>query len=187
MKKLLCCTVLMVLLSLAGAQSLEAQRKGLGGILDFIGRLSGPRMVGPAATGWMALGEAEVLRVRVSAARRWSVHYEGAVLPEDESVDMWSLQPGLELKLADPFAVGAGVAVHRFSGDFADPFIHLSYPVYAQWRFPTGSPIQAVLSAGFHYWPAFDEGDFAPLETGVSTVSGEPTRWFGVGFEYVWD
>jgi hypothetical protein len=184
MKKLFFSAALMTIIGLAGAQSVEAQGGGLGAILDYIHRLSGPRMVGPAATGWVSLGE--VPRLRLSVARRWSWHYEGAVLPEGRSVRMWSFQPALEARIKGPLFAGGGVAVHSFDGDFAERFTHVSYPVYAQLRFPARAGVQAVVSGGYHIFPAFPEDAFGDLETGVSKTAREGSLWFGVGFEVLW-
>ena len=183
MKKFAFCTVVMTLFSLAGGQALEAQQSGIGGILDWIHRLSGPRMVGPAATGWVSLGD--VPRLRMSVARRWSVHTDDSPLPDDKEITMWSFQPTIDFRLSDPLALGGGIAVHRFGGDFDDPVTHFSFPVYAQIRFPTGSGVQGVVSLGGHYFPEFGQTDFNPTPTGVSKDGGEFTFWFGVGFEVV--
>lgn len=183
MKKLAYCTVVMTLISLAGGQSLEAQQSGIGGILDWINRLSGPRMVGPAATGWVSLGERP--RLRMSVARRWSVHTDDSPLPDDAQITMWSFQPTVDFRLSDPLALGGGVAIHRFGGDFDNAFTHFSFPVYAQVRFPTGSRVQGVLSLGGHYFREFGEADFGTLPTGVSKDGGEFSFWFGLGFEVV--
>ena len=73
-----------------------------------------------------------------------------------------------------------------FAGEF-QPFTHLSYPVYAQVRLPVMGSIHAVVSGGTHFWPAFEEGDFGSVDTGVNFTEGEWTLWFGAGFEIVWD
>jgi hypothetical protein len=140
-------------------------------------------MVGPAATGWVSLGE--VPRLRMSVARRWSVHTEESDLPEGEQINMWSFQPTIDFRLSGPLAVGGGVAIHRFGGDFDDPFTHFSFPVYGQARFPVGSRVQGVVSLGVHYFPEFGEADFGTLPTGVSKDGGEFACWFGIGFEVV--
>jgi len=184
MRRFTFCTLVMVLVSLVGAQSLEAQdRKGMGAFLDWFHRLSGPRMVGPAVTGWHSLGE--VPQLRMSVGRLWSVKADSP-LPADKSINMWSFRPAIEFRLADPLAVGGGVSINRFDGDFDESFTHLSYPVYAQLRFPTGARFQGVISGGGQYFPEFDASAFDPIETGVSKDGGELTFWFGVGFEFVW-
>jgi hypothetical protein len=184
MKKTLSCMVMTALLILGGAQTAEAQDRGLGGILDWINRLSGPRMIGPAATGWVSLGE--VPRLRLSVAKRWSRTTDPKISPAGSRLSMWSIQPAMDFKVKGPLWLGGGVAIHRFGGD-SDAFTHVSIPLYAQARVPFGdSRVRAVLSAGTHYFPKFDTGDFSPLTVTVERASGEFTFWWGAGIEIVW-
>ena len=64
--------------------------------------------------GRALLAVGEVPAVRMTVARRWSRHYEGATLPEDQSIRMWSFQPSLDLRIPNtPATVGGGVAIHN--------------------------------------------------------------------------
>ena len=187
MKKLVHCSVVMVLIGLAGAGPLEAQDGGLGGFMDWILKMSGPRMIGPAASGWFSPGEGP-LRIRGSIAWRESSSSDDAVSPAGSKIDMTSYQVALELPLPVPanwLALGGGIAVHRFGGD-ADAFTKVSIPVYAQARFPIiPLLIDGVVEFGFHYFSAFDDTDFAPLTVDVSRDGGEVVPRIGAGLEIV--
>lgn len=182
MKKLVGGVVLAALLGLAGAQPLSAQDGdgGWGAFLDWINKLSGPRMVGPAASAWFRVGDRA--HVRASIARRWSGDSSSAISPAGSGINMWSFQGTFEYEFADPLAVGGGIALHRFGGD-ADAFWHTSFPLYLAARFPRGSRVQVVPQIGTHYFPKFDTSDFSPLTVTVDTTGGEFVFWFGLGLE----
>lgn len=182
MKKFVRCSLLMVIVGLAGGQPVAAQDGGFGSFLDWINKLSGPRMVGLAGTGWLKVSDD--FRVRGSIARRRSSDTDAAVTPRGNQITMWSFQPSLEYQILAPLAVGAGFAVHRFSGD-ADTFTHLSFPVYAQSRLPLGGRLHAVALVGTQIFSAFDATDFAPLAVTVSRNSTEFVLWASIGLEVV--
>lgn len=184
MKRLMHCSVVIALIGLAGAQPLQAQDGGVGGFLDWINKMSGPRMIGPAVSGWFGVGE--VVRIRGSVSRRSSSTSSAAVMPPGSQISMWSFQPTIEARISAPLVVGGGIAIHNFGGD-ADSFTKTSFPLYVQARFPTGSSIQGVATLGTHAFPEFATADFAPLTVDVSRDGAEFVLWFTLGVEYVWN
>lgn len=186
--KLTFCSLAIVLASLVSAQPAHGQEGGgIGGLLDWINKMSGPRMVGPAVTGWFAVGEDFALRGSVAA--RWSSTTDDAVtfpptFPASR-IRMISLQPSLEYRLHETARLGAGLAFHRF-GDGVDGFWHPSFPLYAQVRVPTEGRLRPVVSVGAQIFPEFDAEDFAPLTVDVSRDGPEASLWVSAGVEYVW-
>lgn len=182
--KLMCCVLPLVTASLLSALPVRAQDdEGIGGLLDWINKMSGPRMVGPAVTGWIALDDDFV--VRGSVAARWSSTTDESISPTDNRVSMVSLQPALEYRLHEMTRLGVGLAFHRFGGD-AEGFWHLSVPLYTQVRFPMESRWKAVVSVGAQVFPEFEADDFAPLIVDVSRDGPEASLWMSAGVEYVW-
>lgn len=183
MNKLTRYALLMVITSLAAVQPVRADDGGWGAFLDWINRLSGPRMVGPALSGWIGLGER--FAVRGSVAARWSSTTDDAVIPSGNRINMISLQPTLEYRITDWAGLGGGLALHRFGGD-VDGFWHSSFPLYGYVRGPMGRRLQGVLSVGTQIFPEFGTTDFAPLTVDVSRDGAEAAFWVSIGAEYVW-
>lgn len=182
--KLMCCLLAIVLAGLVPAQPVQAQDDGgMGALLDWINKMSGPRMVGPAVTGWIALGEGFALRGSVAA--RWSSTTDEAITPSGNRVSMVSLQPSVEYRMNETVGFGAGLALHRFGGD-VDGFWHPSFPLYAHVRVPTEGRLRPVVSVGAQVFPEFDAEDFAPLTVDVSRDGPEASLWVSAGVEYVW-
>lgn len=183
MRKIAYCCLMATVVGCTLAQPVQAQdRGGFGAFLDWINKLSGPRMVGPALSGFVSLDDKRDLRV--SVARRWAVDADDSISPTGSSLSMWSIQPTFEADLVDPLAVGVGLAIHWFGGD-ADSFTHWSVPLYAQLRSPDRGGVRAVASVGGQYFPSFDPADFLPLDVEVSTSGSELTFWFSAGLEIV--
>jgi hypothetical protein len=181
--KLMYCALAVALAGLVPAQPVGAQDEGIGGLLDWINKLSGPRMVGPALTGWIALNDDFV--VRGSVAARWSSTTDESIRPTDNRVSMVSLQPTVEYRISEAARLGAGFAFHHFGGD-ADGFWHPSFPLYTQVRFPMESRWKAVVTVGAQVFTEFDAADFDPLIVDVSRDGAEASLWLSAGVEYVW-
>ncbi len=178
-------------ISVTNVQGVEAQG-GIGPILDWINKLSGPQFGGVGAQiyfplfGGPPLAPAGApaalnipvshgpLRLRLTGSYRWSLDVTGSTI---------NMVTG-EAKLEYPFVFGkvelapvAGIALHRFSGD-VNSFGHYSFPLQGQLRFPVGSSVLVRTGLGFHLFPKFETTDFAPLTVDVSRTRAE---WvFGV-------
>ena len=153
MKKLVFPWTLLLAVSLATVQPASAQ----GGVIDWIHRLSGPSMLGPALSYQKELIE-DGLRFRLTAAYRVPV---GAYdkIEFNHSLNMVSLQPAIEIPIREPFEINAGLAFHRFGGSGHDPVFHWSIPVYGQLRVAT-EDLMFRFGLGGHYFPTFSEEDF---------------------------
>jgi len=153
MNKLVSQSMLMLIACLLFAQPAAAQ----GGAIDWIHRLSGPSMLGPALSYHSELIE-DGLRFRITAAYRVPVgSFDKIKLTH--SLNMVSLQPGIEIPIREPYEINAGLAFHRFGGSGHDPVYHWSIPVYGQIRVPTKN-MTFRFGLGGHYFPRFDEEDF---------------------------
>ena len=160
----------------------DAQPRG-GGILDFIAKLSGPRMIGPAVS---IASAGDAVRFRGTLAYRVSFDSDERIDPDGADITMWSLQPTAEVPLFDsPLEAVGGIALHRFGGD-ADAFNHVSFPLYLQGRFPLSAVFEVRAGAGLHYFLEFDTGDFAPLVVDVNRTGGEAVfaAYVGIDFAY---
>ncbi|MBT8397376.1 MAG: hypothetical protein HKO65_12950 [Gemmatimonadetes bacterium] len=186
MKKLTFGILLMALGCLISFQPVVGQDGdgGPGGFIDWIHKLSGPRMVGPGASFYW---EYEKVRLRFAGVYRVSVSDLDAPY-EDADIHMVSIQPSIDFKLGGDWAINAGAALHWFGGDFDRAFWHWSFPLYLQWRPELESLREGFffrVGAGYHYFLKFHERDFGELPTGVDKESGEfsfPN--FSIGFEY---
>jgi len=184
---------LILILAVLAAPLLPAQvraqdeRQGIGAVLDFINKLSGPRMLGPSASYFHTLGSGP--RLRISVGYLTAVGSDDVIDPDGSSVQALTLAPVLEVPLGgSPVELAAGVRFHRFSGDLADPFWHWSIPGRLQGRFPLGgaaSGLRLRLAAGVEYFPEFGAADFDPLVVDVKTDGGEFTFVAQVGFDWV--
>ncbi|MCJ7627520.1 MAG: hypothetical protein MUO50_03930 [Longimicrobiales bacterium] len=183
MKKHLFRSMLAVVVCLAGAQPLVGQDGG-GGFIDWIHRLSGPSMVGPAVSYYSTLSERGV-RFRITGAYRVAVASDDQIEPDGSGINMFSIQPAIEFPIVGPLEVNAGVALHRFAGDFDDAFWHWSVPIYPQIRIPLGedSRLSVRLGLGVHYFPKFDADDFVPLTVTVKRNRGEWSKAFFAGLD----
>lgn len=180
---ILCTTALVV----ASAGALEAQDQeretGIGWVVDLIHRLSGPRFLGPALSGYYVLPGEAGLRLRLTGAYRWSLGETGGV-PEDATVTMLTVQPALELPVQHiPIDFAVGFALHNFGGD-ADSFWHYSVPVQAQWRPRTPERWVPRVGVVLHAFPSFDQDAFAPLPVTVSRDDSEAVWQFIAGLDY---
>lgn len=169
MKRLVLCSVLTVVVSLGTQQPVQAQ--GMGAILDFIQKLSGPKMIGPALSVYT---EGERVRGRFTGAWRWSFNSDDKIDPDGSKITMLSLQPTVEVPLgSSPLDAVAGFALHRFGGDVKEDFWHWSIPAYLQLRFPLTGPVSVRLAVGGHYFAEFGATDFDDLVVDVSRTGGE--------------
>lgn len=157
MRKSVSRSVLVFAACLVAAQPLTAQdKRGPGGIIDWIHRLSGPSMLGPAASYAWELGEKRA-RFRFEAAYRIPVARKEKI-GDDHKLNMFSLQPSLEVPVFGPAELKSGINIHRFGGKGHAPVWHLSVPLYAQLRIALDKPDNSLflrIAAGVHYFPAF--------------------------------
>ncbi len=166
---------------------------GVGGVIDWIIKLSGPAFVGPRLSFFYELGsdneDEPGPRIRVDAAYRWAVNKEGKVNPVSTSIVMQTLQAGIELPIAGlPLYVGPAFALHRFTSDAFDNFTTWSVPLTLQLRARSGWQagnllLIPLLSGSIHYFPAFDTLDFQPVSVTVSREAPEAVIEVTAGFD----
>ena len=160
----------LIALALAAAVPAPAHAQDrLGGVLEWIHRLSGPQFIGPAVS--YARGN-EAARFRLSGAYRWSFSSEDQIDPSDAGLTMFSLTPAGEFRVWNWLEAGAGVGAHRYGGD-ADGFWHWSIPLYAQAMVPMSDRLDARIGLGWHYFFEFGADDFAPLVVTAPRDGGE--------------
>jgi hypothetical protein len=181
-----CRSILLLALLLVGFPGrLWAQEGGIGGIMDFIQRLSGPKFIGGGLTVKVPLGW-QNLSLRLNAVHRQSFDESGEVVQGDDVViKMWSAQPMLEVDLPGlPLAVAAGAGIHHFEGD-VDPFTHYSVVTHLRVSLFDVGPFRPNLGAGVHLFPSFDAADFQPLDVNVARDGWEAVGLFFVGIDLV--
>jgi len=169
----------------------SAEGPGIGDVIDIIIKLSGPTFVGPRLSFFYELGsESEPgPRIRVAAAQRWAVRKEGKVNPASTSITMQTLQVGIELPTANlPFYVAPAFALHHFTSEAFDNFWTWSIPLTLQLRATNGWRAGKLLfipliSGAIHYFPAFDEADFSPVDVTVSREAPEAVFEILAGFD----
>ncbi|MDT8341984.1 MAG: hypothetical protein RQ751_10770 [Longimicrobiales bacterium] len=183
-------TAALVILSILGSPTaVRAQEgSGWGAILDFINRLSGPRMVGVAGSYFHPVSEHA--RFRISAAFLNRVGSDDVVEPDDGAVRMFSIKPAVEIPLRDPLELSLGASLHRFFGDADEAFWHGSFPAHLQLRLPLsgardGPGLFLRAGAGVEYFLEFDPDDFAPLTVGRSRDGGEFEFVAYLGFDWI--
>jgi hypothetical protein len=164
-------SVIVGLLVFGGAGRLSAQ--DLGGFLDWLHKLSGPRFLGAGLTGVYTFPGEAGIRLRLSGVYRTSISESGEVTPADANITMLSVQPALELPVQKiPIDFGVGFALHRFGGD-AVGFWHYSVPIYVQLRPRSAGRVSPLFGIGIDVFPKFEQADFAPLTVTVSRVDSE--------------
>jgi len=158
MNKLAACWILVVVACLAGPRPAAGQDDGIGGFLDWIHRLSGPSMLGPAGSWYW---DWETLRVRVAGAYLFPVA-PGDKIAEGYGLNMLSLRPSLEIPVWGPLEVSAGLDLNRFGGKGHSPVVDLAVPLYGQLRFAVGSEARWYprIGVGARYFASFEDGDF---------------------------
>jgi hypothetical protein len=161
------------------------ERSGVGAIVDFIYKLSGPQFLGAGLTGYWRPSDTP-LQARLSAIRRSSIREEGEVVPDDANITMTTLQLGLEYLVPRvPVNFAGAVAYHRFGGD-ADAFWHPSFPFEVAARIPPiGGRVVIRPAIGYHIFTAFDDSDFEPLVVSVSRDETEYVRYFSLTIEVI--
>lgn len=170
-----------------GAVLAQEEESMLDAVIEFINKLSGPTMVGPAASYAHPMGS---VRLRFSAGYLFSVASDDVIEPDGSSVTMLSLQPAVEFPVGGPMSIGTGVSMHRFGGDADEGFWHWSIPLYFQGHFRISGTEQEPrmflrVGMGGEYFPEFGADDFAPITTGVSTDGGELTLTAFAGLSFV--
>jgi hypothetical protein len=186
MKRATWSAALVMLLSLAGTGSLQAQ---VGAIIDWINKLSGPMVLrgGPTLTvGGQAPDER--LRVRTAFMYGFTFDRSGSVEPEGASIRMLSIQPMLEVTIHKYVDLGAGVSANYFFGDMGDSFWRPSFPIVASVR-PSPKNDHVLLSGlrvggGVHIFPHFAQGDFDPLTVNVKYEGTEFSLTFFAATEF---
>ena len=196
MNKMIRVTWLCLAISVTSVQGVEAQG-GIGPILDWINKLTGPQFGGvgaqiyfpfrwdgeplprPSAPGEIPFDHGP-LRLRLTGSYGWSMDVTGSTI---------KMATG-EVKLEYPVSFGqvelapvGGYARHRFFGD-VDLFGHQSWSLEGQLRFPVGSPVLLRISVGAHFFPRFEATDFEPLTIDVSRTEGETVLGVLVGFDF---
>jgi hypothetical protein len=186
MKRLAVSPAFVALALLCGPQVTLGQEDedggGLGGFLDWIHKLSGPSMLGPAGSWYW---EGETVRFRIAGAYLVPVASDDKI-DDGHTLNMLSLRPLLEVPVWGPLEVGAGLDVHRFGGKGHSPVVGLSIPLYGQLRFAVGSREKWYprIGLGARYFPSFEAGDFNQ-GVHVKTDGGEVTFAVMLGLDYV--
>jgi hypothetical protein len=188
MKRRIGSTLLVSIMLLAGVGRLSAQAEddggGLGAILDWLHKLSGPRFVGAGVTGFFTVSDATGIRLRLDGVYRTSISEAGEVEPENANITMITVQPTVEFPIPNiPFDLGVGVGLHRFGGD-VDGFWHYSIPILAQFRPRGGGRVVPRIGVAVHVFPTFDATDFAPLIVDVSRENAEAVLQLFVGLDF---
>ena len=183
MRKLAFCSMLVLMTCLMSAQPLTAQKRGPGGILDWIHKLSGPSMLGMGGSYSWTVGEKT--RFRLEGAYRIPVTRKETI-DEGHSLNMLSLQPSLEIPIIWYFEIKTGINVHRFGGDGHSAEWNTSIPLYAQFRFPvdTNETLFLRVAAGLHYFRGFDDDAFDG-GVHVNRDGGEGTVALLVGLDFM--
>ncbi|MGD2121226.1 MAG: hypothetical protein PVJ76_05765 [Gemmatimonadota bacterium] len=185
MRKLASCSVLVLTTCLMMAQPLEGQKRGPGGIIDWIHRLSGPSMLALGGSYSWEIEEGGT-RVRVGAVLGFPVARKDRI-GDDQKLNMFSLQPSAEFPIFNsPVEVKTGLNIHRFGGTGHDPVWHLSVPLYLQLRLAVDSDQNLFLriAPGFQYFPAFGYFDF-DREIEVNRDGGEWTFAIQAGLDFM--
>ncbi len=184
--------VSLIVTSLACAtRSAEGQRHGVGGVIDWISKLSGPGFVQVGGSFAMGVkpktfardgdgdGDGGLL-FRLTAMGGPSTKLEDNGQPVDEKIGIVTAQLTLEYRLPSASAVSiagsAGYAFHRFFGGPFEPFNHSSFPV--QLSLGSGRSTSKVLqrfrlAVTLNIFPPFPDDAFAPLVTGIDTQNWE--------------
>ena len=177
-----------VLLALAAGLTPTEPAAGQGGVIDWIHRLSGPSMLGPSVSYFW---DTPHLRIRISGSGRFAVGFRDRTIEDGHSVNMFALQPTVEVPLCEFVELGGGFAVNRLGGDGHDSFWHVSFPFYGQYRRPVDDAQRWFLRIGIggHIFPKFDESDFLGPEdplpgVQVETSRREVTLGLILGFDY---
>ena len=184
MKRIVSWAGMVLLLSLAAPAGVDAQSR-IGGLLDWIHKLSGPQFIGPSVS--YATG-GDAARFRVTGAYRWSFASDDVIDP-DGTITQLTIQPTGELRIWAPEGNAfrlegtAGVALHRYMGD-SDGFWHWSVPVYLQGLVPVSTGRDLRLGAGGHYFFEFGPDDFLPLDVEAPRDGGEFTWAFYAGLDW---
>jgi hypothetical protein len=183
MRKFVTSALFLTLLFLTQASSVQAQEDGPGGILDWIHKLSGPSMIGPAGS-WHYTFESGT-RIRGGAAYRFPLA-SGETMTEGYSLHQFSLQPEIEIPLSGPLGISAGLGLHWFFGDPEETVFNWSIPVLAQVRFPIDEEDLWFFRFGMGpmYFGSFDPEDFGD-DVMVDLDGGELTFGVIIGVDYV--
>jgi hypothetical protein len=193
------CILFGVLSIFLTAGGVEAQDEdGMGAILDWIHKLSGPQFIGFGLNAYHEFAGVPLreenpahrepgIRLRLSTIYRTSIREAADVDPDNANITMLTIQPTVEFPITRiPLEFGVGVALNRFGGD-ADSFWHLSVPVLAQFR-PRQASWRFVPRVGVavHVFPGFSASDFAPLVVDVQRDAAEAVFELFVAVERHW-
>ncbi len=196
MKKLVSCSIVLLVLCFAGPQPVAAQ--GWGGFMNWVNRL-GPQFGG----GGLSLftsgfgpttpdSDTGAFRLRLSGAYNWAFSSDDFIDPDGSSITMASINPMLEFRFYESgnfnFEIASGASFNRFGGD-ANGFWHTSFPAFLQvgWRVNGSDTWELKAGLGAHYWPEFETTDFAPLVVDVRRNESEITfPDLFVGFDIHW-
>ena len=193
MKKLTCSAWLATLLCLTAVQGLEAQRGGIGGVFDWIHKLSGPMFVGGGLNFSYRFGQLETRNdgVQLAVTYRTSIFEAGEVTPAGANIHMLTARGTFEVTVLPihygTVDFGFGLGAHRFSGAQFNDFWHFSLPlelVVRPWSRGGGYVRRGVgLGVGWHIFDKFDATDFADLVVSVERDTFEPVfaAWLSVG------
>lgn len=178
---------LAALMLLVGTSTASSQ--GIGVILEWINKLSGPPFWGVGASFSTPLPGHEdrdpYFQYRLDAILHYSFNEADEVDPDDAEIRMLTLRNTVQFPVRYlPLDFGVGVSLHRFSGSDFDAFWHWSVPIQAQFSY-TLSP-RATLRAGptLDVFPAFDDEDFLPVIVNVSRDDAEAVFGFFVGADF---
>ena len=168
----------LIALALATAPTPAHAQDRLGGVLEWIHRLSGPQFIGPS----VSYARGEEVGFRLALAYRWSVASDAQIDP-DGRLTMLSLTPTIEFGVLDQLRLGTGAAAHRYGGD-VDGFWHWSVPVYAQGVFPASNSMDVLVGAGAHYFFEFEADDFSPRTVTAPRDGGELVPMLFAGLQW---
>ncbi len=178
MARMMRCACLLVILGLLAAPRAEAQ--GIGPLIDWITKLSGPQFRQAGGSVSFRLEEEKKHRLRIAVSGGTSFDEDVA---SDPSITIVTTQATVEAAIKDsPVEVVLGVALHSFSGD-VDTFSQVSFPVKLQVRPKLFGKVFGRLAAGANIFPSFSDDAFAPQPVNVSTDGGEIVWSFSAGLD----
>lgn len=167
MKKLICCIMLLAFLGLAHAGPVSALQNGedhdggggMGAIIEWIHKLSGPPFLGGGVAPFWESGD-RGHRIRLTLTYRGSRDESSAGLSNDDAhFNMFSVQVTPEFQLGNWGSVGAGVTANIFGGD-TDTFLQLSFPLQFQLRPENDDDFIPRAGVGLKLFPPFADDEF---------------------------
>jgi hypothetical protein len=178
----------------------DMSRHSTGGIIDWIQKLSGPRVWRAGvylgidlvdAVPWVDTGRG--VNTRLAYLRSFEVNNRSSVTPANTeiSVESWQVTVTVPVVNVGPqlIELGLGYNYHTFTTEVPDSsarkFNHYSIPAFAEAPIRIGrTPWLINLAAGAHIFPAFNTTDFRPATVNVDRSDPEVVPYAFLTLEY---